>query len=491
MKIHCSNLGPHFAKVVEDAIRGLQPVKDAGVAVAVVKDGKLAFAGGFGLRDRHAALKVDAETRFAVGSATKAFTSMAISMYLEEGYVDEGKIKLDVPIQQLYPDFQMKDPQASSEATLRDLLCHRSGLAPHNALWYLGPFTRSDLFYRLRYLDPVPVPGGTAFRNKFVYNNIMYMVAGHLLEILFGVSYEDILEARIFGPLGMTATSLALADLTSGANYAKGYEKADQLPLKDWANIGPAAEVNSNILDLAKWVLLFLRKGLGSDGSAMISQRLLEQMYTPQIGTGDGTGYGLGWTIGTMKSQLADKQIIFHTGDADGNSAYVSFMPDDALGVIVLTNQHCTQDLVNIWPDKVAAAIYDHLLHGRVTGQLVLPPRADRPAGAGANAAAPVAAPAVAPAIASPGDYTGMFSDPGYGDMVVSRSGDKLNISYYSLTWPLQPQTDTLFRFDVIGFGTDFPVFVKFTRGTTGAIEAFAASLVVQPTVLWIPFVKR
>jgi CubicO group peptidase (beta-lactamase class C family) len=489
MKIHFSNLGPDFAKVVKDAVQKLQPVGDAGVAVAVVKDGRLAFAGGFGLRDRGAALKVDAETRFAIGSATKAFTSMAISMHVEE-----GKINLDVPVQQLLPDFQMKDSQAASQTTLRDILCHRSGLAPHNSLWYLGPFTRSELLYRLRYLEPFPVPGGTAFRTTFLYNNIMYAVAGHLLEILFGVSYEDILETRIFGPLGMAATSLSLADLTSSANYAKGYEKADELPLKDFANIGPAAEINSNVLDLAKWVELFLRKGLASNGTVMISQASLDQMYAPLMSTDDGTGtsYGLGWTIGTIKINQQDKRVIFHTGDADGNSAYVSFMPDDGLGVIVLTNQHCTQDLINIWPDGVATAVYDHLLHGRVTGQLVLPPRAGLPAAApGAAAADPFAAAAVAPVIASPGDYTGMFSDAGYGELVVSRSGNDLNISYYGLSWPLQPLTDTIFRFDVQGFGTDFPVIVKFVRNSSGSINALAASLVLKPTILWIPFLKR
>jgi CubicO group peptidase (beta-lactamase class C family) len=486
MEIHCSNLGPDFAQVVKDAIQGLQPVGHAGVAVAVVKDGKLGFAGGYGYRDRATQAKVNAETCFAVGSATKAFTSMAIAILVEE-----DKINLDVPVQQLLPDFQMKDPQASSQTTLRDILCHRSGLAPHNALWYIGPFDRSELFYRLRYLDPVPVQGGTAFRTKFVYNNLMYGVAGHLLELLFGVSYEDILEGRILGPLGMAATSLSLADLTGSANYAKGYEKANELPLKNWENIGPAAEINSNVLDMAKWVLLFLRKGLTSTGSVMVSPTALEHMYAPLIGTDDGagSGYGLGWYIGTIRSQLSDKRIVFHPGDADGNSAYVSFMPDEGLGVIVLTNQQCTQDLVEIWPNKVAAAIYDHLLHGRVTGQLVLPPRPGQPAAA-ANAA-PIAAPAVAPAIATPGDYTGMFSNPGYGDMVVSRFGNNLNISYYGLTWPLQPLTDTMFRFDVPAFGTDFPVFVKFVRDSTGAIESFAASLVVQPVVLWIPFAKR
>ena len=485
MKIHCSNLGPDFAKAVKDAIHKLQPVDESGVAVAVVKDGHLAFAGGFGLRDRGAAAEVDAETCFAIGSATKAFTSMVISMHAEQ-----GKISLDVPIKQLLPDFQMKDPQAASEMTLRDILCHRTGLAPHNSLWYLGPFTRSQLLYRLGYLDPFPVQGGTAFRTMFLYNNIMYMVAGHLLEILFGASYEDVVKTRILDPLGMTATSFTLADLTGSANYAKGYEKADQLPLKDFANIGPAAEINSNVLDMAKWVQLFLRKGLSSNGGVMISPPGLEQMYTAFMKTGDGTGtsYGLGWNIGTIQSNQQNKRIIFHTGDADGNAAYVSFMPDDGLGVVVLTNQHCTPDLINTWPDKVATAIYDHLLGDWVTGELCLPPRAASPAGAsGADGGAP----APAPALASPGDYTGMFSNPGYGDMVVNRSGNDLNISYYGLAWPLQPVSDMLFRFDVRGFGAVFPVFVKFARGSTGALDSFAASLVLQPTVLWIPFLKR
>jgi hypothetical protein len=386
----------------------------------------------------------------------------------------------------------MKDPLASSQATLADILCHRTGLAPHNALWYIGPFNRSDLLYRLRYLDPVPVPGGTAFRTMFVYNNLMYGVAGHLLEILFGTSYEDILESRILGPLGMAATSLTLADLTGSANYAKGYELANELPLRNWTNIGPAAEVNSNVLDMAKWVQLFLRKGLASDGSKMISDTLLERMYVPMIDIGHtGTGYGLGWTIGKIQTSRETKRLIYHPGDADGNSAFVSFLPDDGIGVIVLTNQHCTENLVNIWPERVVAAIYNHLLQGRVDGELVLPPRAGLPMGAGAADAAPLAAPAIAPAIASPAGYTGMFSNAGYGDMVINRSGDTLNINYYGLTWLLHPQPNNLFRFDVIGFGTVFPVFVKFSRNSSGAIDGFAASLVIHPTVLWIPFLKR
>ena len=492
MIIHCSNLGPDFEKIVQDAIQNLQPVADAGVAVAVVKDGQLAFAAGFGLRDRASGAEVDASTCFAIGSATKAFTSMAISMHVEQ-----NKLCFDTPIQQLFPEFRMDDPQASSEATLVDVLCHRTGLAPHNCLWYLGPFTRSQLLYRLRYLDPVPVPGGTAFRTKFVYNNIMYMVAGHLLEILLGTDYETIIKTRILQPLDMTETSFTLADLTRGSNFAKGYEKADPLPLKDFTNVGPAAEINSNVLDMTKWVQLFLRKGFSSNGSVLLSKPALERMYVPLICTHDGTqtSYGLGWTIGTIQSGGQDKRLVFHTGDADGYSAYVSFMPDDGLGVVVLTNQHCTPGMVNHWPDLIARDIYDHLLHDKLTGQINLPPRAS-PATASRGAvdshvAALAGAAAVAPLVATPGDYTGMFSNPGYGDMVVSRSGSDLTISYYGFTWPLQPVADKVFRFDVAAFGTDFPVFVKFIPDDAGSLTSFAATLVVDPSVLWIPFAKR
>jgi CubicO group peptidase (beta-lactamase class C family) len=491
MNIHCSTLGSDFEKVIQKAIHGLQPVDHPGVAVAVVKANEISFAGGFGFRDRAARDPVRADTRFAIGSATKAFTSMALSLYAEQ-----KQIALDKPIQQLlaerHVDFQMQDPLASAEVNLIDILCHRSGLAPHNALWYIGPFGRSQLLYRVRYLEPFPAPAGkTAFRNVYVYNNLMYMVAGHLMEVLFGKSYGEIIQTSILDRLEMTATNLSLAGLTGGGNYAKGYEKERELPLKDFGNIGPAAEINSTVLDMAKWVQLFLRKGFGSGGGSIIPLPALQRMYTPFIATGDGTGtsYGLGWTIGTIQTEQQAKRLIFHTGDADGYSAYVSFMPDDGLGVVVLTNQHCMPKMINHWPDKVAAAIYDYLLHGEVTGKLRLSGRAvpadpSYPDGFGSPPAGFV--------LPSPGGYTGMFSNPGYGDFVVGCSGDDLTISYYGQTWPLRPfPGDTQFLFQIVAFGANFPVFVKFGRSRTGAIESFEASLVGQPVLLFIPFVKR
>jgi CubicO group peptidase (beta-lactamase class C family) len=488
MKIHCSHLGPDFENVVIEAIHNHEPCSDAGVAVAVIKDGRLEFAGGFGFRDRAAVTPVDVETRFAIGSATKAFTSMAASILAAQ-----GNFTLKTPIKDLLPDFDMKDPDAASKTTLEDILCHRTGLAPHNCLWYLGPFTRSEIFHRLRYLQPA-----RGFGTSYVYNNIMYMVAGFLLESVTGTDYEDIVQACILDPLGMTRTNLSYPEFTTRPNHAKGYEKFAQLPLKDFTNIGPAAEINSSALDMAKWVQLFLKKGVGANGVTLLGQASMELMYTPFSDPGDGTKYGLGWNIGSIQatSQPAqDKRLIFHTGDPDGQSAYVSFMPDDGLAVVVLTNQQCTNDLINDWPDKVATDIYDYLLNGKVTGQLNLPkPKAPTGLGMDRRPAPVVTAPkgAAAPAAADTlGDYTGMYSNAGYGELVVSRCGDSLNISYYGSSWPLQSFTDTLFAFQVPAFGTIFPVKVVFTKDTAGGMKSLAATLVLQPTVIDIAFDKR
>jgi CubicO group peptidase (beta-lactamase class C family) len=481
MKIHMSKLDPGFENVVRDIIHDIQPVPDSGVAVAVLQNGQLAFAGGFGFRDRATSAPVDADTIFAIGSATKAFTSMAVSMFVEA-----GELSLDEPIKQLFPGFQMKDAQATSEMTLKDVLCHRTGLPRHDALWYIGPFSRSQLVYRLRDLEPFPpIPGfPQPFRHLFLYNNIMYMVAGHLLEMLFDVTYEEIIKTRILDPLGMTATNFTLADLTSSPNHAKGYKREAELPLKDFTNIGPAGEINSSVVDMAKWIELFLRKGLTSRGGVLLPPSAVERMYTTLTDPGDGSTYGLGWNICTVQvtgnNSVQNKRLIFHTGDADGHSAYVSFMPDDGVGVIVLTNQHCTEDLINKWPDQIAIRIYGHLLAGALTGEPVRP-----------GTLAPPAPPA-GPPPASPDDYTGMFSNAGYGDLLVSRAGDGLEISYYGLSWPLQPvpMSDSAFQFLVHGFGTIFPVFVIFARSGTGSLDSFTATL-VRPPVPSVPFARR
>jgi CubicO group peptidase (beta-lactamase class C family) len=500
MKIHTSCLGSNFEKIVSDAIQAHQPVADSGVAVAVIKNGQLAYAAGFGYRDRATSAPVDACTCFAIGSATKAFTSMAVSMW-----VDQNKLTLDTPIGHYLTDFQLEDPQATQQATLTDVLSHQTGLAPHNCLWYLGPFNRAGLYYRLRYLQPA-VP----FRSQFVYNNLMYMVAGYLLETNSGTSYEDIITSSILKPLAMNDTNLSFDALIHGSNYAKGYELGNELALKDFANIGPAAEVNSTALDMATWVQLFLNKGISSGGTVLVTPASLELMYKPIVDAGDGTMYGLGWNITSIAAKgsgtTQQKRLVFHTGDPVGGSAYVSFMPDDALGLVLLTNQHCTTNLVGTWPDKVATDIYDFLINGAVTGQVQLPKpslahglgmaaasaaaAAPPPAAAASTpATSPAAAPATSPGV--PSIYAGMYSNDGYGDFAIGMAGRNLTISYYGSSWPMQPITDIFFEFQVPAFGTIFPVLVAFESDAPGGIKGFKAPLVELPTVLMIPFEKR
>jgi CubicO group peptidase (beta-lactamase class C family) len=476
MEISDSQLGPAFEKVIEDAIHAVQPVSESGIALAVIKDRQLCFAGGYGFRDRAAGTKVDADTCFAIGSATKAFTSMVISMHVEE-----RRLAFDVPIKQYVQDFKMKDSRASDEMTLEDILSHRTGLPRHDALWYLGPFTRSQLFYRLQYLDSIQ----GAFRSRFLYNNMMYTVAGNLLEYAFGVDWEYVVKTRILDRVGMTSSSFSLADLVQRSNHAKGYEKQLEIPFKDFSNIGPAGEMNSTALDMAKWVMLFLNNGTLPGGNSIINRTLLEKMYTGLTNVGNGVTYGLGWFVG----KLDEKRLIFHQGDADGNSAYVSFMPDAGLGIVALTNQHCTPDLIGKWPDKVATTIYDYLINGAVTGRLTHPPRL-----APSVAAAPLQVDrppdaSLPPSALAAGDYTGMFSNPAYGDMSVSLSGTDFNIDYYGSSWPLHQISDTQFYFDLHAFGADHKVPVIFHRAGTGKVDALVIPF--EPTVTPILFAKR
>ena len=461
MEVHTSLLGSAFEQVVRDAIASVQPVADSGVGVAVLKDGKLCFAAGFGLRDREAGRTVDPYTRFAIGSATKAFTSMVLSMYAQT-----RALSLSRPITTYLPDFTMQEARASGSMTLEDILSQRTGLPRHDALWYLGPYTRAQLYYRLRYL--MQLPG--AYRNAFLYNNIMYTMAGHLLECRTGTKWEDIVQTRILDPLAMTATTFTLADLVGDPNHAKGYKKLDGVPLKDFDNIGPAGEINSTALDMATWIQLFLAKGVAPDGTVLIDPTNLERMYTGLTDVGNGTTfYGLGWYVGRLQGH----RLVFHDGTADGNTAYVSFMPDDGLGVVLLTNQHCTDDLIGIWPGKVAERLYDYLLNGHLTGTLRIPslpvPR---------DGIETVSLPAATtPADFSPNDYTGLYSDPGYGDMAVGLWGGGLRIIDYDREMALQPLSGDQFLMSLHAFATDFRVPVVFHRGSDGDVDSLAIRL--------------
>jgi CubicO group peptidase (beta-lactamase class C family) len=467
--------GPAFDRAVANAVKeavadfhGLPD--DSGIAVAIIQDKKVCFTGGFGLRNRETGKKVDANTLFAIGSATKAFTSMAASMLAED-----GKIKLDGdPVRDFLPDFKLKEPDASTQMNLELILSHRSGLPRHDPLWFLGPFNRSQLYYRLRYLDPAAAD----FRRTFTYNNMMYGIAGDVLEVVAKKSWDALVKDRILGKLAMKATNTSLKSMLAADNYAKGYVKEEEIDLKDFSNIAPAAAINSNAVDMAKWLLLFLNDGVAPGNERLVKKDSLQKMLAPLIDADpngrldNAVSYGLGWyssEIWRAKEGEEKKKLFFHQGDSVGHCAHVSFMPDPGLGVVVLTNQHCSFDLANKWPDKVAEKIYELLLGAKGANSVNFP--------------SPRPAPRFVPppkgdeVVHDTSDYTGMYCDNAYGDMTVNLSGSGLSINYYGSTYRLRRTTDLDFDFTVHAFGEDFPVQAKFTKAGNGKINGVGIDL--------------
>ncbi len=325
-----------------------------GVGIAVVKDGKIIFMKGFGFRDAGKRLEVTPQTLFALGSCTKAFTSMAAGIL-----TDEGKLDWDTPVIEYLPDFKLYDDYATRHATLRDLLCHRTGLPLHDDVWKDKGLTRRQVYERLRYLKP-----GTGFREKFQYNNLMYMTVGYLVGRIGGVDWETVVTGRIFKPLGMGGTNVSFAETLKSKNYALPYTvvegKVVNITPRDLTAVGPAAAVNSNLEDMSRWVLLHLNRGKVGD-KRLISGAALRTIHAPHVIDRDASvmvespvsAYGLGWYIGPYRGH----HLLYHAGGVQGYSALVGFMPHDNIGVVILTNE-----TTNLLPFVFTLNIYDRLL---------------------------------------------------------------------------------------------------------------------------------
>ncbi|MGH2346694.1 MAG: serine hydrolase domain-containing protein, partial [Chloroflexota bacterium] len=335
-----------------------------GLAVAIVKDGAVILAQGFGRRDLEKDLPVGTDTLFAIGSCSKAFTTAALAML-----ADEGKLDWDAPVRTYLPAFQLYDQFATERMTPRDLVTHRSGLPRHDFMWYGAPFTRKELVNRLRYLQP-----NKDFRAVWQYQNLMYLTAGYLVEVISGVSWEEFVKERIFAPLGMTRTNTSVEVSRLDADAALPYKeedgKVELLPFRNIDMMGPAGSINAPIGELAPWMLLHLNNGKWGERQ-VVSAGQLAQLHSPQmVMPGPGkheemphASYAMGWCVQPYRG----RNFLHHTGGIDGFSALVTFMPGENLGVAVLTN-------LNSSPAHMIVALnaYDRLLgldqvdwHGR------------------------------------------------------------------------------------------------------------------------------
>ena len=321
--------------------RTLKAFDVPGIAVAVVKDGQVVMAKGYGISSLATKAPVDANTLFGIASNTKAFTAAALGLL-----VDEGKLRWDDKVTDYIPEFKMYDPYVTAEFTVRDLLTHRSGLGLGAGDLMFFPdssdFTIKDVIHNLRYFRPV-----SSFRSQFDYDNNLYLVAGEVIKRISGQPWAEFVEARLLKPLGMSRSAAGFARLPSPTNVSEGYALVGGRTqvVARYVNpmVGPAGGIYSSVADLSKWALMLLG-GPGAPAS-LLKPATLRELWLPQtitppyfVTAGYNThfsAYGLGWFLQDARGYKA----VLHNGGLPGQVTQVTLLPELHLGIIVLTNQ--------------------------------------------------------------------------------------------------------------------------------------------------------
>jgi CubicO group peptidase (beta-lactamase class C family) len=413
-------------------LKTMEEWKVPGLAISIVKDGKVIFSEGFGFRDVKQGLKVTPRTLFAIGSCTKAFTAAAMGIL-----VDEGKLDWDKPVREFLPAFKLKDSFATERMTPRDLVCHRSGLPRHDLMWYNASASREELLERLQHLEP-----SKDFRTIFQYQNLMFMTAGYMVGRIAGTGWEEFVRSRILMPLGMIDSNFSVSDSQKSSDFALPYkEKEDkviEVPFRNIDTIGPAGSINSNVTDMANWLYLNLNKGKFGEAQ-VISDASLREIHSPQMISSKSfdydelfySTYGMGWGITVYRGQL----LLSHGGGIDGFTALVSLLPRKNIGIVILTNLDGTP-----FPRIVAFNAYDRLLgldqidwnkrtRGEVNKAKEEAKKAEKEKDKDRKLDTKPSHPLE--------DYAGDYENPGYGTISIKKQDNSLNSEFNSIPFSL------------------------------------------------------
>jgi CubicO group peptidase (beta-lactamase class C family) len=344
--------------------RAMKTFDVPGIGLAIVKDGQVVLAKGYGVRKLGSPEAVDGKTLFGIASNTKVFTATALGLLVEE-----GKIEWDAPVVRYLPAFQMWDPYVTRELSVRDLLVHRSGLGlgAGDLLWWPpSTYNRAEIAHRLRFIRPA-----TSFRSAYAYDNVLYLVAGQLIEAVSGQSWEDFVTARILKKVGMTGSNVLHSAAAAGGNVAATHARIDGTvrPIAPFVsdNTNPAGGINSSAEDMAKWLQVLLAGGALPDGSRLFSERTLRQItaivtpLTPGLSTAPElaplrhgfSGYALGLNVRDYRGT----RMWHHGGGLPGYLSRVAMWPDAKVGVTVLTNAESGAVL-----DAIAYHVIDYCL---------------------------------------------------------------------------------------------------------------------------------
>jgi CubicO group peptidase (beta-lactamase class C family) len=469
----------------ETVAKGLAQLKVPGAAIAIVKDKEIIFSKGFGFRDVDGKLPMTADTLMAIGSSTKAFTAFTLGTL-----VDQGRVEWDKPVRNYIPWFRLYDAQAGERLTPRDLVTHRSGLPRHDLVWYNNrTATREDLVRRLAYLPPT-----ADLREKWQYNNMMFLTAGYLVETLTGKSWEDSVRTLVFDPLGMSRSNFSVAESQKDKDFALPYDERDgkvvKIPFRDISLVGPAGSINSTANEMSRWVTVHINGGKYGD-KQVIGANTLADLHTPYMTTGGvstrpditAPDYALGWMVDNYRGHGR----VHHGGNIDGFSAMVSLLPNDGLGFVVLTNKNGTglsELLIRTAADRILGLeavdwIGDaskRLAEGEAVGKKAEEKKATR------------RRPGTSPAHKLD-EYGGDYTHPGYGDLKVTLKGSQLGFTYNGIATPLAHWHYETFS----GGKSEDPTFedMKLTFRTDVNGNVVGVAMPFEPSVDDIYFAKK
>jgi CubicO group peptidase (beta-lactamase class C family) len=455
---------------IEGAIRDWQV---PGLAVAVVRNDSVIFARGYGVREQGAAGAVDAHTLFPIASTTKAMTVAALGLL-----VDEGRLRWDDPVVTHLPGFMLADPYVTRELTVRDLLTHRSGVSRSDNLWIATPVDRAEILRRARFL-----PRAAGFREQYGYNNIMYLTAGELAGVVAGSSWDELLETRLFRPLGMTRSTTRMSVLATRDNVAASHVRVDgrvvSIPRRDYDHLGGAGAAFSSAHDLAQWVRMHLAGGVYG-GQRLLAEPTLREMHTPQVvmradsvnerlfPTTNFRAYGLGWYLRDHHG----RKIVHHSGLVNWTGTQVAMVPSEGLGVVVISNLGASDV-----PTSVMYRVIDAFLgvppRDLSAEYLVLQQRANERTTARAREVEAARVRGTRPSL--PLDrYAGTYTDSVFGEMRLTREGDRLVLHYApDYVADLEHWHHDTFRarWRRTGFGQAFVSFALDAAGTVASMQ--------------------
>jgi len=456
----------------------LKKLEEPGFAVAIVENDQILYSKGFGYRDYENKIKVDSNTLFAIGSATKSFTSSLLGVLRE----DEKLNFEDSPIDHIN-ELRFYNSQMNDVISIRDMMSHRTGLPRHDLSWYFFPtFSKDSLVSRVKHHKPF-----TSVRNQWWYNNFMFMLQGVIAERITNKTWSENIKEMIFDPLGMTRSNTSIAELENSENAAFGYsqdfKKMDYYKI---AGMGPAGSINSSVNEMSKWLITWINKG-EYKGKKILPPNYTEEAISSQsvvvanLPDEDNPGlhltnYGYGWFLSSYKGHYR----VEHGGNIDGFSTSAAFYPSDKVGIIVLSNQNASNT-----PSIVRNIISDRMLDVKKTDwlkyhfdklkeaeliQKELDKNEDSDKIKGTNPSR------------SMNEYEGEYTNLGYGTFDISMKNDSLFMKIPNKTfWLSHHHYDTFLPYELkngkVNLEDESVIFITFSADQLGEIKKLSTGL--------------